>query len=82
MQTVHRTKIAHQELCLIYRILVNNTDFGRAETLEAGGVEALKYCYEMNVFGHVKVTNAVPIMRKSGNGGQVTFIGSRRRVRQ
>jgi NAD(P)-dependent dehydrogenase (short-subunit alcohol dehydrogenase family) len=59
-------------------ILVNNAGFGPAATLEEGGVEALKYCYETNVFGHVKVTNAVvPIMRKSGNGGQVVFIGSR-----
>jgi NAD(P)-dependent dehydrogenase (short-subunit alcohol dehydrogenase family) len=59
-------------------ILVNNAGFGPAATLEEGGVEALKYCYETNVFGHVKVTDAVvPIMRKSGNGGQVVFIGSR-----
>lgn len=58
-------------------VLVNNAGFGPAATLEEGGVEALKYCYETNVFGQVKVTNAViPVMRGNG-GGKIVFIGSR-----
>jgi NAD(P)-dependent dehydrogenase (short-subunit alcohol dehydrogenase family) len=58
--------------------------FGPASTIEEGGLPFILRCYETNVFGPVKVTNAiVPYMRsgldgkEKGKGGMILFIGSR-----
>jgi NAD(P)-dependent dehydrogenase (short-subunit alcohol dehydrogenase family) len=45
--------------------------------MEEGGAEALRFSYETNVFGTVKVTNAVvPLMHEAGKG-KIIFMGSR-----
>jgi hypothetical protein len=67
----------------------NPTRSGSALTLEEGALPFI-HCYETNVFGPVKVTNAiVPYMRSGsgsgsgsdgkgrGRGGTILFVGSR-----
>ncbi|KAH9923887.1 uncharacterized protein B0H18DRAFT_451691 [Fomitopsis serialis] len=59
-------------------ILVNNA--GRASTkalMEEGGLELMRAEYETNVFGTMKVTNAVLPHMRQRKSGLIVFLGSR-----
>jgi NAD(P)-dependent dehydrogenase (short-subunit alcohol dehydrogenase family) len=50
-------------------LLVNNAGFGMTGAFEDIGMDEIKSLYETNVFGVIRVTQAVlPIMRKQGSG--------------
>jgi NAD(P)-dependent dehydrogenase (short-subunit alcohol dehydrogenase family) len=50
-------------------LLVNNAGYGLTGAFEDIGIDEIKSLYETNVFGVIRVTQAVlPIMRKQGSG--------------
>jgi NAD(P)-dependent dehydrogenase (short-subunit alcohol dehydrogenase family) len=50
-------------------LLVNNAGYGMTGAFEDIGMDEIKSLYETNVFGAIRVTQAVlPIMRKQGSG--------------
>ena len=50
-------------------LLVNNAGYGMTGAFEDIGMDEIKSLYETNVFGVIRVTQAVlPIMRKQGSG--------------
>ena len=50
-------------------LLVNNAGYGMTGAFEDIGMDEIKLLYETNVFGVIRVTQAVlPIMRKQGSG--------------
>ena len=50
-------------------LLVNNAGYGMTGAFEDIGIDEIKSLYETNVFGVIRVTQAVlPIMRKQGSG--------------
>jgi NAD(P)-dependent dehydrogenase (short-subunit alcohol dehydrogenase family) len=50
-------------------LLVNNAGYGMTGAIEDIGMDEIKSLYETNVFGVIRVTQAVlPIMRKQGSG--------------
>ena len=67
-------------------LLVNNAGYGLTGAFEDIGMDEIKSLYETNVFGVIRVTQAVlPIMRKQGSGriinissgaGRIGFPGS------
>ncbi len=67
-------------------LLVNNAGYGMTGAFEDIGMDEIKSLYETNVFGVIRVTQAVlPIMRKQGSGriinissgaGRIGFPGS------
>jgi NAD(P)-dependent dehydrogenase (short-subunit alcohol dehydrogenase family) len=67
-------------------LLVNNAGYGLTGAFEDIGIDEIKALYETNVFGVIRVTQAVlPIMRKQGSGriinissgaGRIGFPGS------
>jgi len=67
-------------------LLVNNAGYGLTGAFEDVGIDEIKALYETNVFGVIRVTQAVlPVMRKQGSGriinissgaGRIGFPGS------
>jgi NAD(P)-dependent dehydrogenase (short-subunit alcohol dehydrogenase family) len=62
-------------------LLVNNAGYGMTGAFEDIGMDEIKSLYETNVFGVIRVTQAVlPIMRKQGSGRVINISSGAGRI--